>query len=47
MLRRRMDVSASVCDEPDVFDVFKTLVGEAGKRFNNPLRFLGARRVRP
>jgi hypothetical protein len=39
-------VSASFGGEPDVFDVFKTLLGEAGKRFNNPLRFLGHRRVR-
>ncbi len=39
-------MSASFGGEPDVFDVFKTLLGEAGKRFNNPLRFLGHRRVR-
>ena len=32
--------------EPDVFDVFKTMLGESGKRFNNPLRSLWNKGVR-
>ncbi|KAK9835968.1 hypothetical protein WJX81_002349 [Elliptochloris bilobata] len=37
---RRIDVSPAFGGEPDVFDVFKTMLGETGKRFNNPMRFL-------
>ena len=33
-------MAAAFGSEPDVFDVFKTMLGEAGKRFNNPLRAL-------
>lgn len=39
-LCRRIDVAPAFGGEPDVFDVFKTMLGETGKRFNNPLRAL-------
>ena len=39
-LCRRMDVAPAFGGEPDVFDVFKAMLGETGKRFNNPLRAL-------
>ena len=45
-LYRRIDVAPAFGGEPDVFDVFKTMLGETGKRFNNPLRALWSTGVR-
>lgn len=45
-LRRRIDEAPAFGGEPDVFDVFKTMLGETGKRFNNPLRALWSTGVR-
>ena len=37
---RVLDKSAAFGGEPDIFDIFKLMLGEGNKRFNNPLRRL-------
>ena len=40
LLSRVLDKPAAFGGEPDIFDVFKMMLGEGNKRFNNPLRRL-------
>ena len=40
MSSRVLDKSAAFGGEPDIFDIFKMMLGEGNKRFNNPLRRL-------
>ena len=45
-LSRLLDESAAFGDEPDVFGIFKMMLGEGVRRFNNPLRRLLCCKVR-
>ena len=40
LLNRVLGKSAAFGGEPDVFDIFKLMLGEGNRRFNNPLRRL-------